>query len=465
MGNTADDIVGINLQRVYGGSVVNNDISLSPSTLYTQYGIEACNGQKLVISENTILGGSTSSAIDPARACGINVVVCPFSTVSCNTVDNIDTGIRYAGNCDGNTIRENSLNQHRNALMYWAEMTITGVQDNTSNVWLDNAPLAEEALWINFDINQPVDPFGPLISASRYLIAGSGILFPDPVNPDQNWFIADGNPIASSKCFDSNEDNDLEPFTIAENWMMAGQFPVDLSKPAIEWDARYQLYGRLFRHPEWLSNPLAAQFFNNLANSEIAALYQLEHELANMYMENGLSANQLLSMAQAVVPSTNIGGNLKNALVVFLEKLSSGAEDYTTVQLNILEGLAWLCPYVDGRAVQVSRSLLNLPFLLENDLCNLESERSTGLGEIMNPSALSLSPNPGNDLVKLTVSNEHDSKMHYFVYDPTGSLKKVQEFVGNAVFINTNDWSSGLYTIQVKDANHKLISVDKLIKK
>ena len=107
-------------------------------------------------------------------------------------------------------------------------------------------------------------------------------------------------------------------------------------------------------------------------------------------------------------------------------------------------------------AVRVDNQVSLLKKLPHNRKTKLKSSQ-TGLESIIEMFNLSIYPNPGNGIFNLDMDLAANDNVQLKVFDVTGKLLSVQEFLNQSYSLNTkidlSDHASGMYQLYIKTEN------------
>ncbi len=243
----------------------------------------------------------------------------------------------------------------------------------------------------------------------------------------------------------------------------------------LKWIARHAAWKEIKRDSYYWQFPDLYNFADSTDNANMGSLSRLDSLINDTLI--GISS-QAYNNLQGITPSNNREENMQDVLKVVFEKELFNQIVFTPQQKQKLQDIAWRCPLRDGIAVYQARVLLsqidNTFYLNECEL-DMEAEpRSNMFDEeeniIENNILFSISPNPANTQITLTLLSEIETEEQeavVVVFNGLGQVVEKTKLVLSNNFmlnINVNNYNNGVYLIQVNSKNNEsILFIDKFI--
>jgi len=208
-------------------------------------------GNNFIANFGPLINGEMSPDPDPlcgyCAYVGLNIGESPNNTISCNTTEGFNSGIRFEGPACANTdFKFNAMTDDEAGLHLTAGKVI-GQQTDKENLW-PGAVAGDGVAEAIFD-----PPYtSALLMGSKFLIndaVTTSDYWADPVSPSSNWFhLNSGEPSEIYNCprvFDP-EKSETDRQVIEE------EFEAYLGYPASTWEAELNAYAKFAMYPDLL---------------------------------------------------------------------------------------------------------------------------------------------------------------------------------------------------------------------
>jgi hypothetical protein len=498
-----------------GATIAANSINFTGAILpsgevpqwNTNIGINLQNSRRFSTRTNNING--TLQAISTARCHGIYMYRNSNYAIECNNISNTQFGLTAIGaNPSGNynKINENSFNTSRAGLLMrhltvdgWVGNigeyfnTPSGIKYDANNHFADIASIGSfnRRVWRLSDTtcntsggDKITTQLANLTPSQSYITGGLAACKIVIDNQTQFTQIAACNPPPPI----NPNINDYEYETlIALDAINYYNFEEGARFTDIE-----QVYKLLEDESTLLtSNATLANFYNNLQNTDLALLSQIDNALSSLYdadainnpsqwqslYEDAAQLNQNLEAANILV----VNEQWINNILLYLA--NNSIEQMEASTLDQIKTLAIQCPYIAGDAVYKARNILApLEVNVRYDdlnICNSQGVyrggKNTYIAEnesifensaqplLNNREAVNIFPNPTNGLLKIDYKINDDGVLA--IYDISGRLVRSILLPATTQHIVTDisDLANGIYTYKVR-VNSSVISNGKIIK-
>jgi parallel beta-helix repeat protein len=442
-------VASTNNARVSGNTISNLKLMPIPLSNLRAMGIRIEGGSNNIVQGNTVQNNNASS-ID-WRWEGISVSEGINITVSCNDLKKLGKSILFSGNCYPAYVKKNTMQNGIAGFVlsnggYIGQQGVQGTP--WDNEWKSNFSYhlytadasTNGALsnWYTGTTNSFINP-NPFISGGinpiiHYTTNGSLFqLCAIPLSPVS---------IAYSSTMDD----------IANNIIPELQYP-DYQK----WMSHHGLMKILKTDSSLMQYPVLSSFEQQQMALSNGKILQIEDTL----LVNDISAAaQLLSQLQTETLPDSIR---KEVLNIGVSAVFSGFDDWATAisasQWDKLKEIAWLCPFIYGEDVYLSRVMLKLvgdTTLYFNDCEEISepfSDKSLQM-QSENENNINVYPNPASDIV--TVETDYTLPATIDFYSQVGQLLKTVEIVNPSTEIDVSGIGVGLILYEIKNAEGKI---------
>jgi len=167
-------------------------------------------------------------------------------------------------------------------------------------------------------------------------------------------------------------------------------------------------------------------------------------------LHRAATAANLLSLNGTLADSAAYQANEKSVNQIFLQTVALGNLDFNESQITVLQDIAESCPLSDGEAVLRARAMLEV---LQNSAVIYDDVSICGIGErtdnnkMIVKSALSVYPNPANDLLNIEYSNAENADMQFVIFNAQGQIVREVALRGGVgtVQVSLQGIPSGVY--------------------
>lgn len=223
-----------------------------------------------------------------------------------------------------------------------------------------------------------------------------------------------------------------------------------------------------------------------LANNPTSNIIGVKDDLANtyLYIKNGLDAirhtyeterqNQLDDLEMqlnTIIPTNIVEENIQQFYQLYLALTDDSFSTFTEEQIEQLERIAEQCPLEGGHTVFSARNLLRLALgddFFVRDICATIGERSDenswateGKKEYFDN--IDVVPNPAQDQIQISFSNNYSAQSQYFIYNALGQLKSTQHISNNEITLDVSNWNNGTYFVVIHAPNAPPVSTKFII--
>lgn len=273
----------------------NNVINLTDSR--NRFGISTNGTQYSVIQDNTITGVSTTGEYNEAIIIGTS----PYTAITCNNLDNTETGIRFSGASTNTNVVGNGFDRH-NIGLYYRQSAVVNSNDDISQTG-DQYGAGNEWYADNYgDAAARHDGENGMVELSRYFVhvlSTSGSPFYPPSiskpNATEEWFVFDpqAEPTDCEEILDLPENT---YFVSGESEQIAqGQISAGYYTDPVRYQAQMQLYESLTMDTTlaWQNNPVLDSFYQAVTTSSIGDYYFMEQQITNWLEPGGQIVNDI----------------------------------------------------------------------------------------------------------------------------------------------------------------------------
>jgi len=234
----------------------------------------------------------------------------------CNSIDNAGEGISVLQMSNATLIRGTTFKNNVTGMILRSGGTL-GPQTHGGNDWSQSPNLDAR--------NQGIT------AASMFIVHPS--LLPDNVIPAINWFLP--NPDAAlntcAEAPDCNESNWLEQIEEMDRMTAEDEFINLPDGIQIQWTSDLRLYTKVAENNSFLLDQQMQTFYQEMQNSEVAQIYELQRSLEAAYAENSLTQQQDLYFAQL--------NDIKSTIYALYQDLVIAAEEDVQSILNEINDL------------------------------------------------------------------------------------------------------------------------------
>jgi len=457
-GISVDDYFGLNntaitRNRIYGGRngiqlsntghetfVQHNHITLDTFTNFgVQTGIVVENSEEVYVTNNTVYGsGGVYSTTKRQR--GIELKRSHDYYLKCNTTANIGYGIVFRGNCqtEPDRITENTTMNNRYG---WRFERLTFDAGNigasigsevyiSKNIFLPPFNNPDEYRTYNYTYSGASNSMEYFYKSGQqyYPTTNGSNISSLELRPEESPL---SNPTVANEC-DSTQGNPgiilnpLDQYNYEELVAEGEVYYPEFSEMLTILDEA-SLYEELNEHSDMVLRSAILQTFYQMAtNSVYAQVYDYELGLRNLQEEDIFGDTlafadymaDLSDYSNFSVDANKWSGNLSDIADIYNHFLSSGPDSLSFAEVSLLETLAYSCPYEEGDAVWLARSLYRMyadtVYFEDKEICQMyglyktdetfEDEDvyyQTKTPEFNFNYTASLYPNPASDIVRL----------------------------------------------------------------
>lgn len=431
-------VVGMSLHKP---RIFQNTISLTPGSWWSN----AVRGVSIVRSFNPRITNnivSTTAATTAPQKGGIYVSSSQQSLISCNDISNMGFDIQCSGTpMTSSTISNNDLHNSRWGLML-SNSAVVGQQgaymSPSCNTW--NGTFTAGLFSVG-------NAFGPVI---YYKNSGTYIPPSNAVSNGSPWSPTPASSTSGCKgCYWYN------PISAKElEGQIAGDYDLDV---AGQWMIEHAVYQMMRDDSSTLadSSEVLTSFAETLDGENTGIYEQAMRALNDPYMSTQ-EKEYAMQAAEGTTPANELEEYFKAVIGIFGDMVISES-DLDEGQLIELQNIAALCPFTEGPAVYIARSLLapyDSTFYINE--CELSPDDSLGakLAQQTGIEALAQTqvyPNPANEELTVIVSLEDGETGRFEIYDARGrkvvsqALKAGQE----PVQVKVGQLSPGVYFYKI----------------
>ncbi|MBL0310525.1 MAG: T9SS type A sorting domain-containing protein [Bacteroidetes bacterium] len=473
LNNIYNGVYGVYVNNAYGTRITNNNINLTNAVVTSQ--TKACiylSGANMpLVTVNTLTGNGNVYDENPLvfsshqRRTGIRLSN-STAEICNNTMNSIGYGAEFIAGCNGTQFKRNILGASRYGVVLKNNGATGGIigQQGAANLThgnnftgpFNNTPSAFRTYCFNSDGSQsPFRVISPIASQQ----------------PEPNGATSGYNPIIKLQSSTSTawscsvqwkslriNQGDLYSKDIAEG--KADEYMELGFEESGSWLTERDLFNRLDEdHSLLQSKDLYQEFYAAKSEQSIGqikaydmAVYQLTNPaLVKDSLSFEAHWEEAVSKNNAIAASIQPEQNRKTVNDIYLHTVARGITSFSAEQEEILFRLASQCPYSDGDAVYMARSLYNIvnhSALFDDDkICNATATYKMEQAKKSTQSELSIrvSPNPASDKVDIVIKGSKED-LRMMVYNNLG------EIVGNAVVnhyveFDVSNFTNGVYQV------------------
>ena len=454
----------ISLLNVQRSLVIGNQIKMTSTNSFSIIGINCNNSSRNTIANNLIVGSSTLGATTSttANSKAMYFAMSPKDTIYCNTTDTMTWGIEFMGDCiSPNNIFGNRMNKH-NDQMTLRSAGVIGPQTSRNFGLLTNRLMANEyspTLYtrsntcafnsfgaLNLFQTKSITPYRPLVN----IAIGVATAINPSIRTNSNYlcspYFSNGSG-GTGLGIDSSDANEEKVMAEA---IINGDIISDIENEAYQLWLKSELYYSLQQDSTQLadSSSTIQNFAINTASENIGLFYDIEQKIINEEVNDAIIIND------ATAPTIHLETNLKEIYSILLQLENTG---YTQEIINTLISLANECPISGGKAVFISRALLNSidldAYWDDDDRCvsgvdyrrtNNASTNSIEKKEIV------IYPNPAKNILFIAMDNVNET-IAYIIRDITGKteIKNDVNIDSGPISVDISNLSEGIYVIEI----------------
>lgn len=456
-------LVGISSGGCENISFKSNDISVMANTDLGEAGLSVGNSNFIKVNNNDIVGTNFISTPFSIRE-GIILDNSSFTTVECNTVEDIAIGFSGVGYSFSTGLIANRFNNtQQNGVSFDfvdSDLGKIGSQNKNGNVWEDISPVwneLQDELKANKFIISNGSPSWNGLSAELIpnpyegnvvLVGGSGSIR----EQDYYCIIAVPAPV-DKKLLTSDLGDELIKFA------MQNKLPPKYCKGECDGylsNIQYDILIGLYYNPQLLDSlPEAQIFWDDIIQTAFGKLF-----MAGMGMsviENDNQIDSIMSELSNITTTELYEENLKKAFQYRLKAFKSGS-DWSDTEIQELGSIANQCPKSGGKGVYVARTLLNKDRwdYDNNDLCG-EKIEGRSIKEIAK--SINILPNPNDGSFDIDFKGDFDKVV---IYNSFGKMVYQEDnYEGQTIKRIFSNLSQGMYFIKIFNES-KLIGTQKL---
>ena len=419
---------GVRVLNVKGVIINQNLIYVRPtasSSAGQVRGIMAQNSTLLFVMQNQIYKENPTATITSNWVGGIYIANCASSVVDCNIINNIGYGILFEGSGSTNsTVLNNEMN-HTYTGIWLKNGAFIGQQGNvvapSDNKWqgaVTNRLYSTGTQTIITNGNW--SRFYYRLANPSYLPIPSNFVPPSIIIPNTAVPANSPTQIICSYAW---------PHVISssQNGEIAlGQINFGANQVAGQWLTRESLYRLMLEDSTVaIGDSILTAFKDSAAQANIGKL----SAAMDVHSNGGLNSSSELTAAFSSViglsPNDNLEMNYQTVETIMLDHEINGGM-FNDKELDILRGIAQLCPFTDGNAVYIARGLLAPIDSIEYDN-SCESDEgnarmaapTTGTDSVF---TFNLFPNPSSGTITLDYQLNENETGNLEIYSIAGSL-------------------------------------------
>ena len=318
--------------------------------------------------------------------------------------------------CSATRLTQNSFNNHVDAgISLFHNGTEIGQQLLRVNTWNSSGVGKEAFMQYSGYIGLPNQIIQVRKSLFRIQTFNQNtIWWADPriVNAGGNdpfWFVGpeEGPPVLPSICVQTPYP-DKGGLDGIEKGIINGNHSPYRGFAANTWESEFQLYDKLMTAPDLRpSGSDADNWYQNKYTTNLGKMVRVYRGMVALTepLASG-SASQLLTDLNAITTEVQYEQNIKTVLQFALIAASSENSNATAAQLSELQSIALQCRYQGGLGVAMSRAMLKMSPILENDcpenLADTGSEDRMAKNETDH--IVQVYPNPATTVLQVRMS-------------------------------------------------------------
>lgn len=452
------------LRTVVGNNKVVFTTGIYPANSWQHYGIRMNNCDRAIIGFNQIENQGVVSAYYWDKQRGISLSDCKDARVYSNyPIYNIGTGIRAVGNNINTQFYCNSITNAYNGFYFEHGAGIaTYISDQGNTEW------ATDNTWNNMDTTQGRKRMGGKNNLSGnpnfWHFRGNGGVDMQIFNPqiplnslfNLKLFGMPGN--SSPSICPQPSPNPSDPTQSISFEELRDHYFGEIVREEIEFEVLAEEFGyfngeyffeEMDEYSDWLTlgtwdDTIYQNFYNYLFNSNIGEFSQVVE-----LMENG-SIDEAIYQNSGIIPGNIIEVNEQFVNEMYLTYYLNDTIPPVN-ELQTLENIALLTPWVGGEAVYTARILLGIDpdnhgiaYRLQKD-----STASTKIDKVL------LYPNPTNSNITIQFTNKIEGNIDIKVIDILGKIFVEENYQAkNTISVNLGNLKSGVYNILIYSNNN-----------
>jgi hypothetical protein len=450
-------------RTVVGNNIVNFTTQIGSNNNWKHYGLRISNCDRAIVGFNQIQNQNSMIPYYWEKQKAISIRDCKDARVYSNyPITNMGTGIHVVGNNINTQFYCNSITNSYNGFYFeHGSGVATYISDQgdstwaTDNTWNDGAQSYKRmAGKINIDT---------ILNIPNYWYfrgnGGSDMQLFNPQIPLNSLFNnklygMPGN--TSPSICPQPSPNPSDPTEAISYEELRDHYFGEIVRDEIDFEVLAEEFGyfndeyfyeEMEDYSDWLSlgtmdDTIYQNYYNYLLNSNLG-----EFDSVITLMEEG-GIDEAINRNNGIIPGNAIEVNQKFVDYVYLNYYLKDSLP-TASELQTLEYIALLTPWVGGEAVYSARILLGIDpdrhgiaYRLQKDKDNNEQNKIT------------IYPNPTQDAIKIEFVNMPITQISISVFDIIG--KKVFEenmIATKKANLNLNSLESGTYLIRISDVN------------
>ncbi|MEO8087248.1 MAG: T9SS type A sorting domain-containing protein [Bacteroidota bacterium] len=495
---------GIIYRNNVGSMISGNTISLlaTSNTPLTNldYGVRIENCSVMYLTCNTVTGVDGHMSNFNIEKSGISATFSPKCTFDCNSADYTTHGLQFLANCQSAFIKGNSMYHLINGLTLGAVFNggwVSGVigsqtffTDQSVNYTYGNHFLGwgsgiflnasmhvinslATAYWINPAlIYDP--PLAPFTFQDVGGFTGSVPFFPFPtVLPIYQCPTSCVNHLLAPKA-DGGIHDYLQSLSNNSN-------ESDEQTNNLKWSLRQGLFEQIKSDSTLLDSfPVLQTFFDSIPATSEGKFIDVK-ELLSSIKDSTVAPDS--ASKETIIQQAEIKNNSANDVMIYeynrkvintitLETIVRNNFNFSELQKETVEGIAFQCPYVGGTAVIEARTIMqnwnDSAYFDDYNLCNAESYFRIAFEKNESKiNYLSVYPNPASEFLNVNYisSDALDAVLH--IHDITGRRIYSRNLTSSSgqIQIETSSFAPGSYLIEIStDSNQILRSKFNIVK-
>jgi hypothetical protein len=453
-------------RTVVGNNTVNFNTEVNQETNWEHYGLRISNCDRAIVGFNQVINYSSMHPYYWEAQKAISVRDCKDARVYSNyPITNMATGIHVIGNNINTQFYCNSITDFYNGFYFeYGSGVATYISDQgntdwaTDNVWNDGTQMNLRMAGKN-----NLDPAQvPQLPNSWYFRGNGGADMQSfnpqiPSNTPFNYTLFGMPGNSSPSICPMPSVNPLDPGGAMSYEAMREEYYGEIMREEINFEILADEFGyfndeyffeEMDEYSDWLSlgtpDDVAYQaLFTYLLNSNIGEF----SEVINL-MENG-NIDEAINQNNGIIPGNIIEVNEQYVNEMYLTYY---LDDNTPSdnELQTLESIALLTPWIGGEAVYTARILLGI----DPDRHGIAYRLQNGDSIINTDSGIKIYPNPTTGNITIEFDNEPNDYIVVQVNDLSGK-EIFADKLNPAVQVNVElgDISIGAYVLKVSDAN------------
>jgi Secretion system C-terminal sorting domain len=458
-------IIGINAKSVSKATINNNYVTVRPAGGFFGNAIMISNNVLTKVTNNIVksLPLSTSTFVQ-----GIVIQDSPNTLVKCNDVNNCGASIHFDGASTTPGTLYNNIMKNATYGLWLTNAVVLGDQGGPSPIGV-----ASDNRWLG-SMTQSTFTSGSLVTVgnnSKVFYRNTGTYV-----PNTNSFSGSGIAMTPQFLTPTNFASICSyvlPSTFGHKAMLRVTNDSLYTIPQLKWLSKHAVYRELLADSTLIEGDTALIHFKNTsALQNMGKLYNALKVAGESNVPNYTIAQSSINALSIIDPIENY---LKIVTTIILNNETLGTA-YSTGDLTTLRNIAGMCPYTEGTAVYLARSLV-MPYdlggteyenacevLLDGRTMLANTNSETEEVTIENETAFLLYPNPNNGSMMLNYAINATDNAMLFIYDVTGRAINNYKLdaSANTLSIKENELVNGIYLYKVL-INGKVVKTDRLI--